>query len=150
MLLKVDCLPNAVGKQPSIPLIYLGRKWTLNRWWWWWWCFDTEKLRSKPKRGCEAPENWIENCSLFHRINQLTYVAKLQAIWTLGSRVMPKFKRGRDLGRVLGEPLPNFFFENSYLKLCNLVYFWSENLSFTTPISVLISYFLYLPSLVRK
>ena len=36
MLLKVDCLPNAVGKQPSIPLIYLGRKWTLN-WWWWWW-----------------------------------------------------------------------------------------------------------------
>ena len=28
MLLKVDCLPNAVGKQPSIPLIYLGRKWT--------------------------------------------------------------------------------------------------------------------------
>ena len=45
MLLKVDCLPNAVGKQPSIPLIYLGnavgkqpsipliylgRKWTLN------------------------------------------------------------------------------------------------------------------------
>ena len=29
MLLKVDCLPNAVGKQPSIPLIYLGRKWTL-------------------------------------------------------------------------------------------------------------------------
>ena len=38
MLLKVDCLPNAVGKQPSIPLIYLGRKWTLNWWWWWWWC----------------------------------------------------------------------------------------------------------------
>ena len=37
MLLKVDCLPNAVGKQPSIPLIYLGRKWTLNWWWWWWW-----------------------------------------------------------------------------------------------------------------
>ena len=25
MLLKVDCLPNAVLKQPSIPLIYLGR-----------------------------------------------------------------------------------------------------------------------------
>ena len=35
MLLKVDCRPIAVGKQPSIPLIYLGRKWTLN---WWWWC----------------------------------------------------------------------------------------------------------------
>ena len=28
MLLKVDCLPNAVGKQPSIPLIYLGGGWT--------------------------------------------------------------------------------------------------------------------------
>ena len=25
MLLKVDCLPNAVGKQPSIPLIDLGQ-----------------------------------------------------------------------------------------------------------------------------
>ena len=30
MLLKVDCLPNAVGKQPSLPLIDLGRKWTLS------------------------------------------------------------------------------------------------------------------------
>ena len=30
MLLKVDCLPNAFGKQPSIPLIDLGRKWTLS------------------------------------------------------------------------------------------------------------------------
>ena len=39
MLLKVDCLPNAVGKQPSIPLIDLGRKWTLS-WWWWWWCHN--------------------------------------------------------------------------------------------------------------
>ena len=26
MLLAVDCLPNAVGKQPSIPLINLGKK----------------------------------------------------------------------------------------------------------------------------
>ena len=26
---------NAVRKQPSIPLIDLGRKWTLS-WWWWW------------------------------------------------------------------------------------------------------------------
>ena len=34
-----DCLPNAnaVGKQPSIPLHYLGTGWTLNWWWWWWW-----------------------------------------------------------------------------------------------------------------
>ena len=30
MLLKVDCLPNAVGKQPSIPLINLGKKWMLS------------------------------------------------------------------------------------------------------------------------
>ena len=30
MLPKVDCLPNAVGKQPSMPLIDLGRKWTLS------------------------------------------------------------------------------------------------------------------------
>ena len=30
MLLKVDCLPNAFGKQPSILLINLGRKWTLS------------------------------------------------------------------------------------------------------------------------
>ena len=27
----------AVRKQPSIPLINLGRKWTLSWWWWWWW-----------------------------------------------------------------------------------------------------------------
>ena len=33
-LLKVGCLPYAVGKQPSIPLINLERTWTLN-WWWW-------------------------------------------------------------------------------------------------------------------
>ena len=37
MLLKVDCLLNAVGKQPSIFLIDLGRKWMLGCWWWWWW-----------------------------------------------------------------------------------------------------------------
>ena len=30
MLLNVDCIPNAVGKQPSILLINLGRKWPLN------------------------------------------------------------------------------------------------------------------------
>ena len=30
MLLKVDCLPYAVAKQPSILLIKLGRKWTWN------------------------------------------------------------------------------------------------------------------------
>ena len=26
---------NAVGKQPSISLVNLKRKWALNRWWWW-------------------------------------------------------------------------------------------------------------------
>ena len=30
--LKVGCLPYAVGKQPSIPMNYRGRKWVL-RWW---------------------------------------------------------------------------------------------------------------------
>ena len=30
---KVGCLPCAVGKQPSIPRIIHGRKWTLRRWW---------------------------------------------------------------------------------------------------------------------
>ena len=34
-LLKVGCLPYSVGRQPSIPLINLGRTWTLN-WGWWW------------------------------------------------------------------------------------------------------------------
>ena len=48
MLLKVDCLPNAVGKQPSIPLIYLGRKWTLNWWWWWWWIYSSFLLLLLP------------------------------------------------------------------------------------------------------
>ena len=33
-LLHAGYLPYAVGKQPSIPLINLGRKWTL-KWWWW-------------------------------------------------------------------------------------------------------------------
>ena len=37
-LLKVGCLPYAVGKQLSIPLINLGRTWTLN-WRWWWWMY---------------------------------------------------------------------------------------------------------------
>ena len=31
--LKVGCVPYAVGKQPSMPLINLGRKWLL-KWWW--------------------------------------------------------------------------------------------------------------------
>ena len=35
--LKDGCLPCAVGKQPFIPLISLGKTWTLNWWWWWWW-----------------------------------------------------------------------------------------------------------------
>ena len=41
MLLKVDCVHNAVGKQPSIPLIDLWRKWMLN-WWWWWWLIQRQ------------------------------------------------------------------------------------------------------------
>ena len=36
------------GKQPSIPLIYLGRKWTLNWWWWWWWSLPQLKKLIQP------------------------------------------------------------------------------------------------------
>ena len=57
MLLKVDCLPNAVGKQPSIPLIYLGRKWTLNWWWWWWWwwwCSRSQNRLTRHQRSTSA------------------------------------------------------------------------------------------------
>ena len=51
MLLKVDCLPTAVGKQPSIPLIYLGRKWTLNWWWWWWFGRVCNGFKMSPDSG---------------------------------------------------------------------------------------------------
>ena len=51
MLLRVDWLPNAVGKQPSITLINLGRrKWTLS-WWWWWITWKSDPLE--------------KNCSIF-------------------------------------------------------------------------------------
>ena len=49
MLLKVDRLPNAVGKQPSIPLIYLGRKWTLN----WWWAYLESNYQLNPHEAKE-------------------------------------------------------------------------------------------------
>ena len=42
----------------------------------------------------------------------------------------PRFSGGRGLGRGLGEPPPQTILENSYLKPCNLVYSWGENLSF--------------------
>ena len=51
MLLKVDCLPNAFGKQPSIPLIYLERKWMSN--WWCWWEIDKEKRERVGERERE-------------------------------------------------------------------------------------------------
>ena len=43
--LKVGCLSCAVGKQPSIPLINLGRTWTL-KWWWW----NQKQKRKKVKK----------------------------------------------------------------------------------------------------
>ena len=46
--LKFGCLPCAVGKQPSIPMINHGRKWTL-RWRWWW----TQQIRLPAI--CQAP-----------------------------------------------------------------------------------------------
>ena len=55
--LKVDCLPNAVGKQPSIPLIYLGRKWTLNWWWWWWWWSASDE--TDPVAQLPKPSFWV-------------------------------------------------------------------------------------------
>ena len=50
MLLKVDCLPNAVGKQLSIPLIYLGRKWMFN-WWWWYDILSTGACHLRISQG---------------------------------------------------------------------------------------------------
>ena len=45
MLLKADYLPNAVGKQPSKPVIHLWRKWMLNWWWWlWWWWWENRTV----------------------------------------------------------------------------------------------------------
>ena len=49
MLLKVDCLPNAVGKQPSIPLIDLGRNWTGN-----WTDEDDDDETMKPRYAGRA------------------------------------------------------------------------------------------------
>ena len=40
---------------------------------------------------------------------------------------------GEEFGEGLGGASPQNFVANSYLKLCNLVYSWSENSSFTTP-----------------
>ena len=39
--IETACLPYTVGKQPSIPLINLWRKWMLKWWWWWWWLHTT-------------------------------------------------------------------------------------------------------------
>ena len=38
--LEIGCLPCAVGKQSSMPLINLERKWMLG--WWWWWSVQTQ------------------------------------------------------------------------------------------------------------
>ena len=42
----------AVGKQPSKPLIDLGRKWTL-KWWWWWWVIRMGKSLVRKSTCCE-------------------------------------------------------------------------------------------------
>ena len=62
-LLGVDCLFNAVGKLASIPLIYLGRKWTLNWWWRWWWLSSHLNVKTNP--------------AIFSHIG-----SRLEAIWT--------------------------------------------------------------------
>ena len=57
---EVDCLPCAVGKQPSIPLINLGKTWKLN-WRWWWLC----RLISYNTHLLTSSYNYIAFCNLF-------------------------------------------------------------------------------------
>ena len=64
MLLKVDCLPNAVGKQPSIPLIYLGRKWTLN----WWWCERKREMMSIVEQEYFRFDNLMDHVFVFRTL----------------------------------------------------------------------------------
>ena len=74
-----SCLPNAVGKQPSIPLIYLGRKWTLNWWWWWWWWWV--EIPSDFPFPCVSLElRWFSGLVCSHRGNSETWSS------TLGTR----------------------------------------------------------------
>ena len=92
MWLTVDCLPNAVGKQPSIPLIYLGRKWTLNWWWWWWWwlshgkviliesCNWTDFISEAYARLCQTmPLKMRQNTALGCN-HQSIYMSQLQSL----------------------------------------------------------------------
>ena len=55
-----DWLPTlyAVGKQPSIPLINLGRKWTLN---WWWYQINIQDLGVTNKNYNQYKIEWLSH-----------------------------------------------------------------------------------------
>ena len=96
MLLKVDCLPNAVGKQPSIPLIYLGRKWTLNWWWWWWWYFLMEPQKNLANEVfiCGAsPDDASESVATHSSRLQLSIICMPQLQPWCSAALVPKFAR---------------------------------------------------------
>ena len=107
MLVKVDCLPNAVGKQPSIPLIYLGRKWTLN-WWWWWWFIQILTWTLLHGNGiCWSghqlvPSSHFNPSYIYRPISNLTFISKVmekivakQLIAYLASNnLMPRLQSG--------------------------------------------------------
>ena len=94
MLLKVDCLPNAVGKQPSIPLIYLGRKWTLNWWWWWWMASQGGEVEGAKSISSSSPLFWGNECKL--RVEPKPEAWSSQELRrSPNSRVKPKIEKGR-------------------------------------------------------
>ena len=98
-LLKVGCLPDAVGKQPSIPLINLGRTWTLN-WWWWWWYND---IRGSP-------------ASVVNQHYMLVFNLKSTIVSLYN--VMNKFKKWAEGKSALAQ---------KWSKSLDLVVFWEKN-----------------------
>ena len=54
----------SAGKQPSIPLINLGRKWTLNRWWW----FISQKVLTGILRCRHQASSHFRSSSWAHKI----------------------------------------------------------------------------------
>ena len=98
MSLKAGCLPYAVGKQPPIPLINLGRKWMLN---WRWWCaIKPSYYRSVRKKHWRTREP-----SIFKKIkkktitNQRNYFLSLYIIKSImnGTHWRTNVRRCRDI-----------------------------------------------------
>ena len=119
MLLKVDCLPNAVGKQPSIPLIYLGRKWTLNWWWWWWWWH----VRCHPVDQGDGFERsrlrgWPPGLRSYNPVQVLhSSVQDFRLILVSGELVAPVTKV-HDLGVIIDRELMLILHVDKAVKLC--------------------------------